>query len=315
MPITPEQRPERKTRIFSTDLAALFGCDERRTADDVWAEKTMDLLPEPDGNGSAPWLEMGNRLEPVLLDLAATTLGPLTVNVTALHAKLPLGAHVDAVVQGSGEPVEATTAGVVSPFGDKDQFGDFETDQVPFRKILQAHAHMLCLIGDPVVCHLPVLIGGRGFGMYRVARQADLCKIIEDTVAEWWERHVVKGERPTVSPISLDILKRVRREPEKVADVPLTLVQELVACKAALKGAEKAEENARSMLLEALGDAEATQIDPEVGGFTYFSQSRSSIDVRALRAAMPNVAEQFTRTSTGPVLRYKKPPSRKDSDE
>ena len=43
MPITDEQRERRKTRLGSTDIAAILGVDHFRTAYDVYLEKTDKL--------------------------------------------------------------------------------------------------------------------------------------------------------------------------------------------------------------------------------------------------------------------------------
>lgn len=305
-PLTSEEKAERKTAIFSTDLANILGVG-RGNAVDVWAEKTMDLVEPGDNGKSKPWFATGHRLEPVLLGYAAESLGPLHIGVTARHKTLPLGAHVDGVVKTDGQPVEAKTAGIASLFGDQGEFGEFETDQVPFAVILQCHAHMMCLSAD--TCYVPTLIGGRGFGMFRVPVDPELCDMIAETVDRWWTDHVVGCQRPDpTTPISLDILKRARREPKTVAQVPEELIETLIAATAVTNAAEEKKKAAKAAILEAMGDAEATQIDPTSGGFTYLSHMRSTIDLTTLRAEHADIAEQCTVTKAVRTLRYKKPP-------
>lgn len=307
MSLTPDQLKERKSAVFSTDLPAILGCDPWKTATDVWAEKTLDVEPwEP--NEAA---EIGTMLEPAVLDWAEKTLGPLIRDVTGYRDDIRLGSHMEAVLTATGEPVEVKTGGLGPSFGPVDPdyaYGDFDTDEVPLRTTVQCHAHMLCLPGEPQVCHVPVLLGGRGRGMFQVPRSERLCKIIMDVVPKWWERYVVNGERPSDQPISADILKRIRREPGSLAEVDPELMRVWLEAKEAATASEGAKKTARNAVVKALGTAEGGTVNGQVV-CTYLQQTSRKINkegLDALTIAHPEIAAKFVTEKSIPFLRAKK---------
>ena len=73
MAITAKQLEQRKTRLGSSDIAALFGLDPFKNAHDVYLAKTGKLLPEPD----KVVFPRGRSMECGLLAFAADGLGPV----------------------------------------------------------------------------------------------------------------------------------------------------------------------------------------------------------------------------------------------
>ena len=183
MPITEAQRALRRKRLGSSDVAALFGMDPYKTAYDVWLDKTGQL-EDDDGNGAAgEAAEAGNLFEGGVLTWAARQLGPLTRNQYRSNPALHLGANIDAIVDQTRCPVEGKTGGLFGPL--RDAWGEPGTDDVPERVIIQCHVHLVCA-GDtmtqgPKVCHVPTFLGGRGFGMFHVPTNDDLCAMIGET--------------------------------------------------------------------------------------------------------------------------------------
>jgi hypothetical protein len=124
---------------------------------------------------------------------------------------------------------------------------------------------------------VPVLIGGRGFSMYRVERNDDLIRSLLIRLSDFWENHVVKRVPPEVVPCDTSILRRVRREPNKVVSIPGTIVSDWLDAKAAAKEAEATKERVEAVLLTCLGDAEAG--DSEAGRVTFYEQTRKGYTV------------------------------------
>lgn len=283
MPITAAQLEKRKERLGSSDMAAILGFDSFRNAHDVWLEKTDKLEPETKQSDA---MRMGTLLEPAVLQYAEEELGKLTRNQfrSAKDLGFPLGANIDAIVISTGEPVEAKTSGLQSgvPYG---EWGDPLTDQVPDRVIVQAMVHLICLVEVKEVCHVPALLGGRGFTRYIVPRDQDVIDTIAEEGHKFWNNHVLADVPPTNLTPSLAVVKRVRREPNKTVDVDASLVNQWQLFAAAESEAKKGKEKCLAEILATIGDAEAAVCD--LGKFTYLEQSRGSYTVEPTTFRVP----------------------------
>ena len=297
MPITEEQRIARRNGIGSSDLAAIMGLSPWRTPYDVYLDKT-GVLEDQESN---PAMEAGNRFEDGVLDYAEDILGELKRNQTKPVSGTPIVVNTDAVVCNGLVPVEAKTVGL---FHHTSEFwGDEGTDQVPDRVIIQSHAHMMAW--DKDICHVPAFIGGTGFKMFAVRRDHRIVKAIIEDSLKFWE--CVTGLTPPEgSTATLQVVKRVRRKPEHVANVDPELVSKWLEAKEAEKEAEAQAKEAQAALLTALGEAEAGMCG-ELGAVTYLQQTRRGIDTAALKADHPEIYHKYYREGEPfRVLRHKK---------
>lgn len=273
MPITQTQLEQRRSRIGSSDMAAILGLDSYRNAYDVYLEKTGKLIPEPEAENDPR--AAGKILEPAVLTFGEQWLGPITRNQyrSARDKGIPIGALVDAIVNESGAPVEAKTSGL---YGfTKDVWGDEGTDQVPDRVIIQSHVHMLCT--DAEVCYVPVFIAFRGFVKFIVPRDKDVIDIISNEAQRFWSAHVLADTPPTNLTPNLAVVKRIRREPSKTVAIDQAVVNEWLGARDARLAAEKFEEARKAEVLTALGDAEAGE--SALGTVTYLEQTRKAYEV------------------------------------
>lgn len=271
MPITEEQRKKRIEHLGSSDMAAVLGEDRWKTPYDIFLEKRGSLVERPE----TQLLAAGNRFEDGVLDYAEDKLGPLTRNVERKVPDTPIMAHIDAIINSNDEPVEGKTTGLFGPVVER--WGDDGTDEVPNRVIIQCHVHMLAT--GRTVCHVPTFIGGRGFCMFEVPYNEILGDTIREEAVRFWTEHVETGEPPEGQSASLDILKRMRRVPEKIVEVDPQTVQAWLEAKQAAADAEKAQKAAEAVLLTAMGDAEAA-ICGELGAVTYFETHRKGYEVK-----------------------------------
>ena len=240
------------------------------SAFNIWAEKTGRLA---EGEASQA-MRLGSKLEPIILDLAEAELGPLRRDVmTVAH---PLAANTDGVIIATGEPVEAKTSGIQGPiYG---EWGEPGTDEVPESYIVQCHVHMICLAKE--VCHLPALLGGRGYVRYIIERNKEVAEIIEQRAADFW-RLVELDIPPEDSTPTVEISRLVKRIPKKIIEIP---ADDLIGIKAAREtrlAAEKIEDEAKRKIMARL-DAEQAEAGnvPGLGAVTYFTESRKSYTVR-----------------------------------
>lgn len=278
MPITEEQRKQRKARLGSTDIAAILGVDHFKTAYDVYLEKTGKLEDE---KKVEEYKTAGNMFEDGILTYAEQQLGKLVRNQFRAAEGLPIGSNIDAIVieplDGvalENDPVDAKTAGLYGPL--VEEWGEEGTDQVPDRILIQGHVHMLCTEAN--VCHIPTFLGGRGFKMFRINRDAEVIDLIKKSAIEFWNKHVLADVPPEDVLPNLELIKRIRRVPESVVDVPSEIIAAWLESKDALNIAKKIKEEAERMLLTTLGTAEGG--NSSLGTLTYLSQTRKGYTVK-----------------------------------
>ncbi|HLL90362.1 MAG TPA: YqaJ viral recombinase family protein [Tepidisphaeraceae bacterium] len=279
MAITAEQREQRRKYIGSSDAAAILGLDPFKVASDVWLEKTGQLVPDDAGNEHT---QRGTFLEPALLGWAEAQLGVrLRRDLMVRPADgSPLVANLDGFVDGptdgSGNAaiVEAKTT------VNADEWGQPGTDEVPHRVLVQVH-HQFAVVGPACRrAHVVMLAPGYrsfDFRLYHVDRNDQVAAAVAKAGVEFMERYVRTRTRPDDYRPSIDVLKRVRREPGKVITLPDALVADWQGKCVAKKAAEDAEKAARALVLAALGDAEAGTCG--TGRLTYMETKRSGYAV------------------------------------
>lgn len=308
MPITDFQLEQRRKHIGSSDMACILGVSPWGTASDVWLDKTGKLEErEPES-----WMNDGTFLEEGILLFAQSKLGKIERNQYRSLPEAYLGANIDAIAMERGEePIESKKVEFTNP--SFEAWGEAGSDQVPDEVIIQTHVHMLCQSKTHPVerCHVAGLIAGR-LGMYEVPFNRQLADTICEHAIAFWENHVVKDIPPEGKPPSLETLRRVRREPGKVVVVAPKLVIAFQEAQQATKVYQAAEDDAKAALIAALGDADGGDAG-EAGLVTYLSQSRNFIDQGRLKDERPEIAAEYTKQSTFPVLRVKKPTAKKGS--
>ena len=82
MPITEKQREWRRNHLGSSDSPALFGLHPFKNLGDLYLEKTQPDLAEQVVGEAA---EIGNMLEPSLVDWCAEKLGVRRVGVALME--------------------------------------------------------------------------------------------------------------------------------------------------------------------------------------------------------------------------------------
>ena len=113
--------------------------------------------------------------------------------------------------------------------------------------------------------------------MFRVPRNEDLIKALKDKAVEFWD-YVKKDVPPPDSLPHLEVLKRIKRVPNKIVDIPSDLVMAREKARLVKKEAEAAFDCADIRLKTALDNAE--QGNYEGGIVTFFEQYRSGFTVK-----------------------------------
>jgi putative phage-type endonuclease len=271
--ITDIQRQNRKKHIGSSDVSAILGMDPFKNAYEVWLEKT-GKLDDKEKTGRA--INIGSMLEHAIIRMAENRLGKIIRNqYRTVKDFSVLSASTDGIVKLSGEPVEAKSTNITHRAPESDQWGKEGTDQVPERVIIQCTVQMMAT--ESPICHNPVIIGGRGFVMFQIPFDKDLAAMILDRVADFWNNNVQKDIPPENSVPSMEIIRRVRREPKTIATVADELVQRWVENREARLQLQKAEEQTAAELLAQIGTAEAGKFSG--GLISFYEQTRKAYSV------------------------------------
>lgn len=270
MGLTTEQLIERRTRVGASDVASILGVNPYGTAYDTWLDK-RGMLKDWEGNEATG---LGNDLEPVILKYAESQFGALVTGEVFFAEDLPLASSLDARLVDTKTPLDAKTAGLVGPL--VGNWGPDDSDEIPEQYIVQLQAQMVCTGAD--IAHLAALIGGRGFAKFTVRRSRPLCDLIAERVRWFWDL-VEAGTPPPESLPSAEVIRLIRRVPEKTVEIDASLVSAWLMRKEEEKYAKEETEAAQSAMLAALGDAEAGSCP--TGLLTYYAQSRKGYEVKA----------------------------------
>lgn len=264
----------RHKRIGASDVPIIFGISPFGNRYELWLEKTQRVEPQELTSES---VHLGNRLEDALLDEAESELGEIERNVLVPCKHdygFPLAAQCDGVVKETGVNVEVKTSGLAGPiYG---QWGEDGTDEVPDYYLAQLLAQQLCLESDS--SHLYALLGGVGMRRYQVGRPDWFKEALIEKCREFWDMVENDIEPERDSAVSLDTLKRLRRQAGKVIEFgpKETALAELWQEKN--NEANKLKREAESLKAEVilnLGDAEAAEL---LGGgqVTYLETQRNN---------------------------------------
>ncbi len=303
---TPSERAaflaERLTGIGGTDAAAIVGADPYKTPYELWLEKRGETAPEDLSENAA--VEWGNRLEDVVADAYAERTGQQVHRVrrTLRHPEhLFMMAHLDRRIVGARAGLEVKTAGDWA--ARSDEWGPDGSDRVPMKYLFQVQ-HYMAVTGYERF-DVAVLIGGRDFRVYPLARNEDLiAMLIEREAAFWASITDVHAEAPPAKTIE----DAQRRWPVSIA-TPIQASTEIVLADSELRVVE-----ADLKRLEAEALALKTKIVTYMGEHdtlmrgsiklrTYKSQETTRVSTKAVKEQYPDVAAACSETSISRVFR------------
>lgn len=288
---------ERRTGIGGSDVAAILGLSKWKTPLDVYMEKTGQAPPQPE---TEP-MRWGTLLEPVILREFSERHGVRVVREDGIKRHPRHGfmlASLDGWAPELPAVVECKTA------RSADGWGEPGTGEIPAYYQTQV-AHYMAVTGA-AIAFVPVLIGAADFRVYKVDRDDEFIGDIIEAEAAFWNDHVVAGVPP--EPINAaDAARLWARDNGETVEVAGELADDVEELRALREQAKDLEERIGSIedrLKLAFMDASSIAHGGKVLA-TFKAQTRKSIDLKALTAANPTLAEQFARESTFRVLRLK----------
>jgi predicted phage-related endonuclease len=273
--ITAEQRELRKKYLGSSDLPSVLGMDSWRTIGDVWLEKTGRVVVDEKGSAVQ---DFGTTFEGAVLDHFEKKHS-VTLERHLFLAHGVFCSNLDGLINGSSpEVVEAKTTGL------GEEWGPIGTDEIPERVLIQVHEQMYVVSKatqkECRIAWVPVLIPAfRHFEVriYEIKRNDALMESAIAIGDQFWRNHVLTDVPPESFVPSLEVVKRVRREPNKTVTVADSLVMDWFEATVALSKAKKRADDTQAAILAAMDDAEGARYT--AGCLTYFEQSRSGYTV------------------------------------
>ena len=289
----------RKKGIGGSDIAAIIGVSQFKTALDVYLSKTTDQ-PEQQGEH----LYWGHALENPIIDRFVRDTGANVIRQPEMrrHPKHQWAiANADAlIVDGAGNPQAILEIKTASAYKTKDWGSD--GDNVPIEYIAQVQWYMW--IYNVQEAYLAALIGGNQYRQYHITRDDELIAMLAEKAQAFWQNHVLTGTPPAPQNAE-DLLKLYPQDDggSKEADSEtLQAYNELCEIKTQIKALETKKEAAENILKEKIGEAAQMQHNGEKL-FTWKTQSSNRFNSSAFKAEYPDLYKAFTQTTELRVFR------------
>ena len=284
----------RQIGIGGSDVAALLGLSKWRTPLDVYNSKIE--IPEESDNASMEW---GRRLEPVIRQKYAEAVG-MEVSVPGVMFQHPEHEFMIADVDGiraDGRIVEIKTARTQMGWGEEG------TDEIPDYYKTQVQ-HYMTVLGINS-CDVAVLIGASDFRIYTVESDPELEALLIEAEADFWHNHVEPQLPPP--PMTIEEMKVAFPVSKKAAveatDEVFDHVEQLALVTEKLKALKEEEETHKAAIQAAMGEADTLSHLGQVICTWKSSKPVARFDSAALKAAMPDIYNQYLKTGA-PTRRF-----------
>ena len=309
----------RKTGVGGSDIAAIMGLNRYRGALDVYEDKTSDT-PVQEQNDA---IHFGILLEDVVAKEFSRRTG---MNVQRVNATMRDGIRIANIDRAIVNPsisgnvrfrngalttdalLECKTAGAYSAW----RLGESQERLIvsgqptpPADMPLEYLAQVQWYLGITgcKTAYVAVLIGGQDYRIYRVERDEEIIAAMYEKADAFWK--CVQDRMPP-EPMTADEAMKVWQQDDGEAveadNRTAAAFGELITLKAQAKElAERITEKEEVVKLAIGEHATLTLGGNKIA--TWKAGSRNTIDSKALRAEMPDIAEKYTKTSTTRTLR------------
>lgn len=280
----------RRKSIGGSDAAAIVGLNNYSSPIRVWADKT-GRLPAKETSEA---MRQGNDLEEYVARRFSEATGKKVRRSNAIYYndEYPFAhANVDRLIDGEDAGLECKTTSALS-------LKSFAGGEYPDRYYVQCQ-HYMAVTGR-TKWYLAVLVLGRDFKIFEIARDEDEINALMDAEVDFWQ-HVIKDEMPDVSENDDDAEVLATLLPEDNGDaVELfgrgAILDELDDVKARIKELENRKAEIENTIKKDMGEAsEGFCRDWRV---TWRASERRTVDTKALKAALPELdLEPFYKVS------------------
>jgi len=303
----------RRGGLGASDIAGVLDLSPWASTFSVWASKVDD---NTDDNDNAA-MEFGRRAEVMIAPWFADRTG---LTVTGEQARCTHRDDTWKLCTVDGFVADGWTGAVLGVLEIKttgDSAADW-ADQVPVH--YQCQATWAMHVTDLPRCWFAVLhlaFGRPQFEVYEFARDLTDEAYVVERCARFWHDHVLTGIPPDIDghKATTDAIKAHWPTAEGSIDADPTsrlLVADLLGHRQQLATLQAVLDEGENALRATLGDREALIDGVDAKGrpntiASWKAQQSARLDGKALRAAHPALADEFTTTTTSRVLRIKTP--------
>ncbi len=291
----------RQAGIGGSDASCIAGLNPWKSAIQLYIDKKEENPQEQ----KSLRMELGNRLEGLVAELftEATGLKVRNVNGILKNDKYPFAiANIDRAIVGEKAFLECKTTNSYA-------LKEWE-EGVP------AHYEIQCLhymaITGATHCYIAALIGNSDFIWHKIERDQETIDYLMQIERDFWENNIEKDVVPMPDgsdAYSEYLKKKYDKSNGQVIELhllengvnKLNRYDEIVADIKVLESEKKLIEQEIQFHME---EFEVAKIgDRKV---TWKSSSRNTIDSKKLKAEMPDIAQQYMKTSTSRTFRVGK---------
>lgn len=297
----------RYTGIGSSEAAAAVGCSRYQTQYALWEIKTG--LREPPDLSTVERVQRGTDLEPVVAQMFKAAHPEWRVvhdNFIRRHPEYrSMLCNIDRLVQfGDRRPP------MILEIKNVERENDWK-DGVPPEYYIQVQHQMAVYgaqvgipFGTPMEARVAVLFHGNAFREFVVPRDEDVIRNLGPALDAFW-RCVQRREPPTMSTVGDSRLRWPDSRPMAVTATQdaLEAIRQITALQAQCDGLNAEVERLKAKVAAYMAEAEVLVDDDGTRLATFKSVTSNRIDTTALKAALPDVAARFTKTSTTRVFR------------
>lgn len=285
---------ERLNGITGSDILKAIGVENSPLS--LWVAKTTGQDPiEP-----TEAMEWGHRLEPIVAEAFEDRTGIEVVkaNVLLAHPEFNWARATPDYLVEDGTGLEIKCVGSYMAH-------EWENDNVPLRATAQCTWYM-AVTGAPA-WHVAALIGGNRLETRLVERNDDLIGQLFVLAGEFWQR-VLDREMPPVTSGEDEAKALAALFPEhdeqliELDDAGAEVYRNWLLARDQRDTAETLVELYGNQLRALIGEHEGVTLDGRKVA-TWKWQTSNRLNTKALRAAHPGIAEEFTYESPSRVLR------------
>jgi putative phage-type endonuclease len=309
--LNQQQRPSRSRPfgIGGSDISAILGLSPFKSALEFWCELTScQQQPERD----LLHLRFGQHAESFIAQEYERQTGLLTVAhpKTIFHQTHGyMYGHVDrfvvgtpdtpAVVDGritANKVLECKTASAFS----RSDWGESGTDHVPASYLIQCAWYMAITNCDSV--DLAALIGNNEFRVFHIKRDFQLEGLITLHAQNFWMDHVLSQTPPEPTSSKDAYFLFPKETPEEGVEATNLVLTHLAQYRKLSERSERLSdecERVKSEILKFMASAERLTYKGKVLATWKSTKSSQRLDSKAMAAAHPDIAKDFTSTVLG----------------
>lgn len=284
---------ERRKGIGGSDVAPILGISPWKTPLAVWKDKTGK---NPLVSNETPAMYWGSTLEEVVAKEFAkrTSKNVQRRNQSFVHPDYPvLRANIDRYITGEKAILECKTSNSFA----KNEWGESGSKDIPMFYLTQV-IHYMTVTGYKK-SYIAVLIGGNDFRTYEQDYDKELADMISEKCLEFWENYVVKDIPPP--PTNLEEVQEMYQKSIPESIVASSKVEEAWKSIKEIKDMQKKldakAKETEFIIKEYLKDnEELLDLQGKVIA-TWKTSVSKRLDSKALKAANPDLYEQFTKES------------------